>query len=289
MTAPAGPAPEGARFVDLHAHSTASDGAATPTAFAEAAARARLAAVALTDHDTLAGVAEATAAGARLGVRVIAGSELSATDEGREVHLLALHVAEPARLDAELTRFREQREDRAEAIVGRLNELGLAVTLDAVLAQAAGAAVGRPHVARAMVAAGVVRDYREAFDRYLGNGRPAFVAKVPLAVRDAARLTHDAGGILVFAHPGPDGTRERVERMAAEGLDGLEVVHPSHSTEDRARLAALAERLGLVVSGGSDWHGAPDGPRTLGGMNVPHAWLDRQDERVAALRAAGAA
>lgn len=289
MTAPAGPGPDGARFVDLHAHSTASDGAATPTGFVEAAVRARLAAVALTDHDTLAGVPEAAAASARAGLRLVAGSELSATDDGREVHLLALHVAEPERLDAELTRFREQREDRAEAIVARLNELGLAVTLDAVLAEAAGAAVGRPHVARAMVAAGVVRDYREAFDRYLGNGRPAFVAKVPLAVRDAARLTHDAGGILVFAHPGADGTRERVERMAREGLDGLEIVHPSHSPDDRARLTAMAERLGLVVSGGSDWHGAPDGPRTLGGMSVPHAWLERQDERVAALRAAGAA
>lgn len=289
MTAPAGPRPDGARFVDLHAHSTASDGAATPTAFVEAAARARLAAVALTDHDTLGGIPEAAAASARLGMRLVAGSELSATDDGREVHLLALHVAEPARLDAELTRFREQREDRAEAIVQRLNELGLAVTLDAVLAEAAGAAVGRPHVARAMVAAGVVRDYREAFDRYLGNGRPAFVAKVPLAVRDAARLTHDVGGILVFAHPGPDGTRERVERMAREGLDGLEIVHPSHSADDRARLSAMAERLDLVVSGGSDWHGAPDGPRTLGGMNVPHAWLERQDERVAARRSAGAA
>ena len=117
MTAPAGSGPEGGRFVDLHAHSTASDGAATPSGFVDAAVRAGLAAVALTDHDTLGGVAEATAAGERLGLRVIAGSELSATDEGREVHLLALHVAEPARLDAELTRFRAQREDRAEAIV----------------------------------------------------------------------------------------------------------------------------------------------------------------------------
>ena len=289
MTVPAGAGADGGRFVDLHAHSTASDGAATPTGFVEAAARARLAAVALTDHDTLAGVGEAMEAGARHGIRIVAGSELSATDDGREVHLLALHVADPPRLDRELTRFRAQREDRAEAIVARLNELGVHVTLESVLAEAAGAAVGRPHVARAMVVAGVVRDYREAFDRYLGNGRPAFVAKVPLAVRDAARMTHDAGGILVFAHPGPDGTRERVERMAGEGLDGLEIIHPSHTPDDRARLTALADRLGLVRSGGSDWHGAPDGPRTLGGMHVPHGWLDRQDERVAARRAAGAA
>lgn len=289
MTAPAGAAPEGGRFVDLHAHSTASDGAATPTAFAEAAARAGLTAVALTDHDTLGGVAEAAAASERVGLRLVAGAELSATDDGREVHLLALHVAEPARLDDELTRFRAQREDRAETIVQRLRDLGLHVTLEAVLAEAAGAAVGRPHVARAMVAAGVVRDYREAFDRYLGNGRPAFVAKVPLAVREAARMTHDAGGILVFAHPGPDGTRERIERMTRDGMDGLEVVHPSHSPDDRARLLALADALDLVYSGGSDWHGAPEGPRTLGGMRVPHGWLERQDERVAARRAAGAA
>ena len=280
-------APAGARFVDLHAHSTASDGAVAPAEVVAAARRAGLAAMALTDHDTLGGVVEAMAEGERLGVRVIAGTELSAYDGDREVHLLALHLREPERVDAALARFREGRRDRAEAIVARLNALDVPVTLDAVLAAAGDGAVGRPHVARALVAAGAVRDFREAFDRYLGAGRPAFVPKEFLSVGEAARLTHEAGGILVFAHPGADGTRERVARMVAEGLDGLEVVHPSQPPEEQNRLRALADEFDLVYSGGSDWHGAPEGPRMLGGMRVPHAWLDRQDERVAALRGEG--
>jgi len=290
VTTPAGlpPAAGGAqRFVDLHSHSTASDGAVAPAEVVAAARKANLVAIALTDHDTLGGVAEAMAAGERLGVRIVAGTELSAYDGEKEVHLLALHLADPGTVDAALVRFREGRRDRAEAIVARLNALDVPVTLEAVLEEAGDGAVGRPHVARAMVAAGAVRDFREAFDRFLGAGRPAFVAKEFLSIVDAARLAHDAGGLLVFAHPGADGTRERVARMVADGLDGLEVVHPSQSPDEQARLRALADEFDLVYSGGSDWHGAPEGPRTIGGMRVPYAWLERQDERVAARRAAG--
>lgn len=287
MTAPRPGAAPGEPHVDLHSHSTASDGAVAPAVVVERAAAAGLAAIALTDHDSVAGVAEATAAGARLGVRVVPGAELSAHDGEREVHLLALHLADPGALDTELARFREQRHDRAEEIVRRLRELGSSVTLDDVLAESGGGAVGRPHVARAMISSGFVGSHREAFDRYLGTGRPAYVAKTVLPVAEAIRLAHDAGGIVVFAHPGADGTRERVERFARDGLDGLELLHPSQSAEDVARLGALAKHFGLVRSGGSDWHGAGEGPRQLGVMRVPHAWLDEQDERVTARRAAG--
>jgi predicted metal-dependent phosphoesterase TrpH len=173
-------------------------------------------------------------------------------------------------------------------MVEKLNAHGLPLQYDAVLAAAAGGAVGRPHVARALIAAGLVRDNREAFDRWLGAGRPADGAKELLPVRGAARFVHDAGGLLVFAHPGPDGTRDRIERFAQDGLDGIEVRHPSHSAEDVARLTALADHFGLVYSGGSDWHGAAEGPRTLGALQVPIAWLERQDARVAERAAAGA-
>lgn len=291
MTLPGPTAGQGARsverFVDLHSHSTASDGAVAPSAVVERASAAGLAALALTDHDTLAGVAEAVEAGARLGVRVVAGAELSAHDGEREVHLLALHIEHPEVLDRELARFRDRRQDRAAEMVRLLRELGSSVTMDDVLERAGEGAVGRPHVARAMVDAGFVRDHREAFDRYIGAGRPAYVPKDVLPVPDAIRIAHDAGGIAVFAHPGSDGTRERVERFARAGLDGLEVLHPSHGSEDMARLGALADHFGMVRSGGSDWHGAAEGPRTLGVMRVPHAWLDAQDERVAARRRAG--
>jgi predicted metal-dependent phosphoesterase TrpH len=167
-------------------------------------------------------------------------------------------------------------------MVERLNALGMPVTMDAVLREAAGGAVGRPHVARALIAGGWALDFREAFDRYLGNNKPAFVAKDRLPIAEAIALIHDAGGLAVLAHPGAHLTRERLAAFVAEGLDGVEVLHPSHSWDDSQRLDALATELSLVRSGGSDWHGAADGARTLGTMRVPALWLAEQDARVAA-------
>lgn len=284
MTSPGG----AGSYVDLHSHSTASDGSATPAEGVAAAHQAGVVALALTDHDTMAGVGEAREAAARLGLRLVPGVELSAHDGEREVHLLALHISRRDVIESALARFREQRTERAAAMVGRMRALGLDVSMESVLAAAAGGAVGRPHVARAMVASGIVRDPREAFDRYIGAGRPAFVEKPYLPVADAVSLVHEAGGLAVFAHPGADGTRERVERFRAAGLDGLEVLHPSHSAADVTRLGALADHFGMVRSGGSDWHGAVQGPRTLGAMRVPLAWLDAQDAALMARSSAGA-
>jgi 3',5'-nucleoside bisphosphate phosphatase len=274
------------RYVDLHTHSTASDGAFPPASVVEHAQRAGLGAIALTDHDTVGGVAEARAAGERLGVRVVAGVELSAFDNGRELHVLGLHLDRTEAMEHDLVTFRDTRRTRAEEIVQRLNRVGVPVTVDAVLAEAGEGAIGRPHVARAIIAGGWVRDQREAFDRYLGAGRPAFVDKYRLAIRDAIEMVHRAGGVAVLAHPGQDGTRARVEALAAMGMDGLEVRHPSHSAEDVARLTALADFFGLVPSGGSDWHGATEGPRTIGNQRVPAEWLARQEARAATHRSA---
>ncbi|HET7456836.1 MAG TPA: PHP domain-containing protein [Gemmatimonadaceae bacterium] len=282
---PTGPAVAGP-YVDLHTHSTASDGAFAPADVVAHASKAGLASIALTDHDSVSGVEEARAAGERLGVEVIAGIELSAVDGSREIHLLGLHLQSTAPIDRELAVFRETRVTRAEEMVARLNKLDVPVTFDAVLAEAGEGAVGRPHVARAIVRGGWVRDQREAFDRFLGNGRPAFVAKHHLAIGDAIRLVHDAGGVAVVAHPGPDGTRARIEPLVALGLDGLEVRHPSHSAEDAARLGALVDHFGLVPSGGSDWHGAVEGPRVIGNQRVSADWAARQAARAAELRAA---
>jgi hypothetical protein len=272
--------------VDLHMHSTASDGALPPEAVVRAARDAGLAAIALTDHDTVGGVEAATRAGAELGVRVVAGVELSAHDGPTEVHLLGLHLERVDLIASSLVRFRDDRVARAQAIVEKLNRLGVPLTVDAVLAESAGGAVGRPHVARALVAGGFVADQREAFWRYLGAGKPAYVDKPRLEIDDAVRLVHDAGGIVVWAHPGGDGRREKVERFVAAGIDGLEVRHPGHTPDDTQRLAALVDFFGLVPSGGSDWHGQQEGPRTIGMMDVPAEWLERQERRAAARRAA---
>jgi predicted metal-dependent phosphoesterase TrpH len=255
----------------------------------ETAAAAGLAALALTDHDTLAGVAAAQAAGQRLGVRIVAGVELSLMDGDKEVHMLGLHIARVDALQAELEAVRDSRKSRAEEIVAKLNALGVPLTVDAVFAEAAGGAIGRPHIARALIAGGWVRDQREAFDRYLGAGRPANVEKQRITIADGIRLIHDCGGLAVIAHPGGDGRRERVEPLVALGLDGLEVKHPGHSAEDMLRIEALADHFGLVKSGGSDWHGASSGPRVLGGMRVPEEWLDLQDARLEKRRAAAVA
>ena len=277
MTSPR-PAEVQSGEVDLHMHSTASDGSLAPAQVVAAARGARLSAIALTDHDTMDGVDEAVTVGQAAGVRVIRGVELSAHDGPAEIHVLALHVSRPAPLESILSAFRGAREMRARRIVERLNHLGVNVDFDSVMTEAAGGSVGRPHVARAMIRCGAVRDTREAFEKYLGAGRSAYVPKDRLEIREAIEITHAAGAIAIWAHPGPDGMRVRLEPLVEMGLDGVEVRHPGHSSEDVKRLGALTEFFGLLPSGGSDWHGSPEGPRTIGCMHIPGAWLDRQDE-----------
>jgi 3',5'-nucleoside bisphosphate phosphatase len=263
-------------------HSRASDGAHSPAEVVEIASSVGVEAIALTDHDTLAGLPEAVAAGERLGVRVITGVELSAMDGADEVHILGLHLARTQDMELTLADFRERRVNRAEQMVERLNMLGIPVQLESVLALSGGGAIGRPHLARALVDGGWVRDSREAFDRYLGNGRPASVPKARIGIRDAIQLIHQAGGLAVWAHPGSMGKRARLEQLRALGMDGVEVRHPGHAAEDMTRLKALADHLDLVPSGGSDWHGALDGPRTMGAMHVPAEWLELQEARLRA-------
>jgi predicted metal-dependent phosphoesterase TrpH len=270
-------------FVDLHTHSTASDGTLPPEGVVEAAERCGLTAIALTDHDTIDGVAAARLAGGRLGIRVVAGVELSAFEGEHEVHLLALHLTHLEALKKRLGELRASRYTRAEKIVDKLNALGIPLTLDEVLQQSNGGAVGRPHVARALIARGVVREFRDAFTTYLGNAGSAFVPKEHFSIEDAIAIAHGAGGLAIWAHPGDGGRRERLEPLIAAGLDGVEVRHPSHSSEDIKRLQALADFFNLVPSGGSDWHGAPEGSRRLGIMNVPLEWLERQDEKLASV------
>ena len=273
-------------FVDLQVHSTASDGALPPAAVVQAAADAGLHAIALTDHDSVDGLPEAIEAGARLGVRIVPGVELSSHFEGEELHLLGLHLANLEAMRAALLEFQAQRVQRAERIVATLNAHGIPVTMEAVLAEAGTGAVGRPHIARALLAGGWVREFREAFDKWIGWGRPAYMAKETFDVADAIALVHLAGGIAVWAHPGELATPARIARLAALGLDAVEVLHPSHPPYLVQRLVENTEKAGLIPSGGSDWHGTHDGPRKLGGQLVPKIWLDWQDAKAAQRAAA---
>lgn len=271
--------------IDLHMHSTASDGSQAPAEVVAAALAAGVSAIALTDHDTVAGVAPARAAAQGTALRVIAGVELSAYQGDEETHLLGLHLSELDAMERELASFRDARRDRGVLMVERLNEIGVKITFQDVLDAAGIGAIGRPHVAKALIENGWARDNRDAFDRYLGAGRPAYLDKRRLSLRDAIAMVHACGGIAVIAHPGGEGTLARLTALKEMGLDGVEVLHPGHSAEDRKRLLTLTEHLDLVPSGGSDSHGAPGGGRAIGALAVPLEWLERQETRVEARRA----
>jgi len=258
-----------------------------PAEVARRAAAAGLAAVALTDHDTTDGVADAVAAGAAAGVRVVCGCEFSTRAPWGELHLLG-YFLEPSelRLQGFLEETRAARRRRGEQMVEKLQHLGIEIALADVDVQAHGA-VGRPHVARALVERGVTADINEAFERYLGRGRSAYVEKPLPTLERVTAIVHDVGGIAVAAHLGDHGTEGQVRQFVAQGLDGIEVRHPSHSPAVEARLTRIAERLGLAVSGGSDWHGDTkfgESHAPLGGLDVPYEWLDALEARAARVR-----
>jgi len=265
--------------VDLHVHSTASDGSLAPEAVVGRARSAGLAAMALTDHDTVAGVPAAVAAGERLGVRVVGGCEFSSAAPWGEMHVLGYFLpSHSPELEGFLARCRADRVRRAQEMVARLQRLGVGLDFDAVLSQANGGAVGRPHVARAIVRHGGAIDISDAFDRFIGRGRPAFVDKNLPSFREIADLVHSVRGLVSVAHIKERGTRSFLERLKREGLDAVEIRHPSHDPDLRARLTDIAMRLGLLRSGGSDWHGDPEPGEThgsLGSQDVPIEWLER--------------
>ena len=244
---------------------------------------AGLAAIALTDHDTTAGVAEATREGAASGVRVVCGCEFSTRAPWGELHLLGYFLdPDHARLQAFLTETREARRRRGEQMVNKLQQLGVGIALTDVEDQAGDGAVGRPHVARALVQRGASADINEAFARFLGRGRAAFVEKPLPTLACVTGLVHEVRGVAVAAHLGERGTEGQIRQFVEQGLDGIEVRHPSHSPATEARLTRIAERLGLALSGGSDWHGDAafgDVHASLGGLEIPLEWLELLEAR----------
>ena len=264
-------------MIDLHCHSTASDGVLPPAEVVQTAARLGLTAMALTDHDTTAGLGEAHAAGARLGVEVVGGCEFSVAVDWGEMHLLAYFV-EPGdpEIEAFLTWARDDRSRRAREMVSRLTGLGLAVSYDDVLRESGGGAIGRPHVARALFQRGHVHTIQQAFDRYIGRGRPAFVEKDLPPLARVADLVHARGGVVSAAHLKYYGTLANLTRLKEQGLDAVETRHPSHSGDQLANITDAGMALGLARTGGSDWHGesaAAGAHAQLGSQQVPDEWL----------------
>jgi 3',5'-nucleoside bisphosphate phosphatase len=252
--------------VDLHVHSNNSDGAFPPEEVARIAREAGLDGIALTDHDSTAGYRAARDAGERLGLRVIPGSEISAVYQGSSVHILGYFLdTEHPKLVEELGAIRDDRVWRAKGMIEKLNALGVPITFEQVRAIAQGESIVRPHVAQAMVDLGVISSTVDAFtpDWILEGGR-AYVEKKALTPEAAVTLIGEAGGVAVIAHPvwhpkTPEGQQELIELLASLGLAGIEVDHPDHDSPTRARFRALADRLGLVATGSSDYHGNDHG------------------------------
>lgn len=245
---------------------------------ARRAAELGIGAIALTDHDTTAGVPKAQEEGARLGVRVISGCEFSTSAPWGEMHLLGYFLpTESPVLEAFLVRCREDRVRRGREMVEGLQAWGVDVSFEDLAEEASNAAIGRPHLARVLLKRGKVASIDDAFHQWLGRGRPAYVEKRLPAFRDVAELVHSVGGIVSAAHLKERGTRATLAAFQADGLDAVETRHPSHSGEARARITALAASLGLLRTGGSDWHGEETGVGThamLGSQDVPSEWLE---------------
>ena len=269
-------------IIDLHTHSTASDGQYRPVDVARRAAEAGTLAWALTDHDTVAGLEPAARAARDLNVRFVPGIELSALLDEREVHVLG-HFIDPShpRLREFEDLLADHRRTRVQKIVRLLAERGVEVTEEAIVACSGGKTIGRPHVARALLEAGAVSSVKEAFDRWLGEGRPAYVGRYRLTAEDAVTMIRKAGGTATLAHPGVSRVNPReLPRLRRLGFDGVEADHPDHPAEQAARFREEAAAAGLVCTAGSDFHGevvAPD--RFLGTSRMSAAELDRLEAR----------
>lgn len=269
-------------MVDLHLHTVASDGRLTPAELVDLAAANGVSVMAVTDHDTVASCRDVLDAAARRGIEAVAGIEITAVEAGRDVHMLGYFFdTEHAALRDFLATQRKSRAARVGRIVQRLAELGLPVDVDPVIAAAAarGRTIGRPQVADGMIAAGHVASRREAFERWLGSGRPAFIARDGAAPEVVIGIVHAAGGLISLAHPGRTGLDDqRIGQLVAAGLDAIEVYHSDHPAETVARYAALAERLGILRTGGSDFHGDPSYPLTVGSVSLPaEHWVTLRD------------
>lgn len=262
------PRTTGGRRLDLHAHTFFSDGLLSPEALVSRAVEYRLAALAVTDHDTLEGIARARAA-AGSALELVPGIELSSHAGGLDLHVLGYYLdPDHAPLRARLEHFQDERRERATAILRRLDQLGLPLDPDELFDTAGPGVVGRPHVAGAMLRAGHVSSIDEAFQRYLGPNGSAFIQRPAFRPEEAIGLIHEADGVSVLAHPGAAMPDAVIERLVSAGLRGLEVWHPQHGPPTVRRYRALARKFGLVETGGSDYHGHARGA-DLGSQPVP--------------------
>lgn len=268
--------------VDLHIHSTTSDGVLTPSEVVRTALERRLWAIALTDHDSLGGVAEAQAAAAGADLELIPGIEVSTEGSWGDLHFLGYYVdPENSFLGSRLVRLQEARLERARKMVRKLARIGMVLDWDEVRALAEGDSVGRLHIGRALFQRGYVTSVQEAFDRYIGHRGPAYVSRLRLPYSEVIEAIGRAGGVAVLAHPVQSAAVDLIPKLATLGLQGLEVYYPSHSPEEIEQLRELCCQYGLLATGGSDFHGAGhEEGVSIGGVFVPMECVARLREVV---------
>ena len=255
---------------DLHVHTTFSDGDMSPTEVVEAACEIGLAGIAIADHDEMAGIDEAIEAGKTCGLRVLPAVEFSTYEGKADIHILGyLLDTKNEELGEHLAKFRDARRNRGIKMVERLREMGIDIEVDSVLKIAGDGAVGRPHIAQALLKTGAIANYEEAFRRYIGFHSPAYVQKYQLRPSEAFDIIKEAGGVGVLAHPGTLKRDDLIPGFVAAGMRGIEVYHPKHNKWLVDRYKQITEKLGLVATGGSDSHGRKDGVLMLGSCTVP--------------------
>jgi hypothetical protein len=268
-------------FADLHLHSHFSDGTYSPEEIAGHGRRCQFTALALTDHDTVEGCARMGVACAAVGIEFIAGTELTAEHGGHELHLLGYFLDTGNQtLLREIARFQLVRQSRISEMVARLNDRGLPLKPEAVFALANCQSPGRPHVARALVQAGMCSSLDEAFERFLKKGRPAWVPKAKMSATEAIELVHQAGGLAVMAHPGLNRTDDIIPALVQAGLDGIECFHTKHTTRLVERYLEIADKFKLLVTGGSDCHGMSKGQPLIGTVKLPYSHVRELKSRV---------
>lgn len=268
------------KYADLHIHTDKSDGSHSPEKVVELAQRSGLSAIAITDHDSVEGIAQAVAKGQQLGVEIIPGIELSAMVNGEDIHILGYFIGTRNKcfLD-QLSFLRQKRKERAVRIVEKLNSLGVKFPFPDLLALSASAAVGRMHVARTLLARGYIRSMPEAFWRYLGRGKPAYVPKYKLSTEKAIKIIHKQGGIAVLAHPYVIKQSGMISQLVAEGIDGVEVYHSEHPAAAARRFLKKTKQYQLLVTGGSDCHGDLKGKTIIGTVKVPYELVVRMKQK----------